>query len=359
MAENNSIQSAEDALIIRRRENLKFGVRADIFGLEKGHLSPDNTRILTDKGDYVQVCLKYGIMTIWQMTISKDQYNPIDYLHQLMRDIDDGKFDKCLEEALNNRKNKRAKSKRSLFNYPRGLSEQLNRYPNLNKIIKQYIKNGGSETESISDLTMYFKQIYHRYAVKIDEIFNLLSKTKVKKFNLSDNDSRWLIIEEYIKKHFRKSVIVAIEVANDYGDAFIDRKKQVIFENGEYTLTDKQKKELMRFPLLRGYVNSFIRNEGCADRLFTITEFTRFFKKLWFSGVDELELFPRWEEEAFEYYKNPEYIPPDNWYANFINGGSHSSWSYGEEYVQVYFSECVDNAIRLAKKYGDVDINAK
>ena len=143
------------------------------------------------------------------------------------------------------------------------------------------------------------------------------------------------------------------------GKIVIPSSKKKKTSSSAFVLTEEQKDELENFPLLKSYVESYIENDGCPDKLFSITDFTMFFKRLWFENINETELFPEWEEGADEYYKDPENTSEDNWFANFNSCGSNSRWSYGEEYIQENFSKCVDSAIRLAKKYGDFDIHAE
>ena len=118
--------------------------------------------------------------------------------------------------------------------------------------------------------------------------------------------------------------------------------------SSQFMLTDEQRNELKNFPLLKGYVESYIENDGCPEKLFSITDFAMFFKRLWDEGIDEIILFPEWDTEEGE-----------EWYEDFNSGGSNSRWSVGEEYIAENFSKCVDSAIRLAKKYGDFDIHAQ
>lgn len=353
MAEEIAQHKEIDKKTAQIRENIKRNIRdnIDYYEKKKDYLFPARKVLNLKDNNIMVVYLRSGFLPVFIGVLKGCQDSPLEILHQLMIDVDAGKFDESIKEAIARNNFKRILSRRQ--------KDSLKHYPQLNNAIKNYINDKDiAESRNAKDYAIFFKQVYHKFAIRPSDVLDIRNCDKMNKFNSSNDDYRMRIIEKYIKNHFRKSVNDAIYLAKKYGDAEVDNEGHITDKEIDY-LTDTQKKELLKYPFLCSYINDYIRDMAFYPSFFEISEFTMFFKRLWNECVDELELFPGWEDDANKYYADPENCSGDNWYANFNSCGSNSRWSFGEEYIAVNFSECVDNAIRLAKKYGDIDIHAK
>lgn len=161
---------------------------------------------------------------------------------------------------------------------------------------------------------------------------------------------------------------------DDVIKAFLKKKdeEEGIAENNYkkrgYKLTSKQKNELKGFPLLKSYIESDENLPSCY-----LSEYLVFFRWLWLNlNIDELELFPVWDDISYKMakwveklgydYDSYSYDPDDfedcdeqqDYYNDFNSCGSNSRWEVVESFADSEFLYCVDRAIALAKKYGDI-----
>lgn len=358
----NAIQPKEiDEKTAYRREVLKESIRIFSINFENGRCL-DNIIMFKDEGNYVLARLKYSFMNIWETTIPKEKYNPFEFLRQLVIDVDAGKFDKCIDEALTLRNSKRKQS--NPYTLKRNHKRYLTNYPNLYKAVRKYISDKGmTESGNTEDFVIFFNQVYHKYALKAkDMLLKIRSYAKIEKLDSSRDKTRCKVIENYIKNHFQDSVNAAIFLAEDYGDAEVDSEGNIIDKGIDY-LTKKQKQELFKYPYLRKYVNTYIRHMDSYPNFSQYSDFTMFFKKQEFENcVSEEDMFPMWmdiDDRVQKQRENDDTTSDEeyNYYEEFNNSGSHSRWMVVEEFIASEFSYCVDCAIKIAEEYGDIDID--
>jgi len=109
-----------------------------------------------------------------------------------------------------------------------------------------------------------------------------------------------------------------------------------------FILTKEQGKKLESYPNLKGYIESYIKNDGYPEENGCLPHFIYFFKRMCLDNDIDVEQFFNWDEETAE---------------DFYSWGHNSRWANTFSCcVDAKFKRYVDDALYLVSEYGDIDI---
>lgn len=104
-------------------------------------------------------------------------------------------------------------------------------------------------------------------------------------------------------------------------------------------------KDLDKFPVLKKAIEHFKETGGMSEEPDCIPHFVYFFKQKIYRFDLDPDLVFEWDSETAE---------------DFWSWGHNSRWAHTAcMWIEDHLEECIEEAIELAKKYGDLDLEVE